>query len=203
MEILIKEISSYLLSLSIALSAVSAQAPFLLPDQPLPEDSSSIHYDVPFYSQFADIYLADWQKLGCGVASMAMVINFYQPGATSVMSLLDQGVGSGAYQRGIGWKHRELAALAGNYGLTSQVYDFYNSDDESAFEKFLDLLKDGPVVISIHNKFDPQATLGHIVVATGFEDGYIIYNDPAGIAGREIPVADFLKGWKRRFIAIS
>jgi predicted double-glycine peptidase len=212
MEILIKELISHLLALSLALNAASAQVPVSLPTQEAqvlvsaglsPEANGAIiHSNVPFYSQFQDISLVEWQKLGCGVASLAMVVNYYKPDSASVMALLNQGIASGAYQDGVGWKHRELAALTNDYGLSNQVHDFYKLSNEAAFDKFLELLKDGPVIVSIHNKFDPRATLGHIVVATGYENGYVIYNDPTYGPEKRISLDCFLNGWKRRLIVV-
>src|SRR3989344_8293245 len=46
---------------------------------------------VPFYSQFSDIRDAKWQKLGCGIADLAMLIEFYKPGMVSVNTLLKEG----------------------------------------------------------------------------------------------------------------
>lgn len=165
--------------------------------------NKSYRYDVPFYSQFRDIELIEWQKLGCGIASLAMVIEYYKPNTVSVMKLLNQAINSGAYQQNIGWKHKELSVLAERYGLVQKSYDLIKSDNETAFAQFLNFLQDGPVVVSIHNKFNPQATLGHIVVITGFENDVIFYNDPAGTEPeRKISTEDFLKGWKKRFIVI-
>lgn len=203
MGILLKELSGYLLTLSLALNAASAQVPAVSPEQEIEPPAVSGNFEVPFYSQFSDITLSEWQKLGCGVASLAMVVNYYNPDSTSVMALLNQVIASGAYQDGVGWKHAELAVLASKYGLSGQVYDFYKLNNEAAFDKFLELLKDGPVIVSIHNKFDPRATLGHIIVATGYENGEIIYNDPTYGPDKRISLDGFLNGWKRRFIFIS
>lgn len=203
MEILLKELGNYLLALSLALNAASAQVPASLPIQEAePLVAEGLSFKVPFYSQFGDINLSEWQKLGCGVASLAMVVNYYKPDSVSVMALLNQGIASGAYQEGVGWKHRELAALANNYGLSNQVFDFYKLSNAAAFDKFLELLRSGPVIVSIHNKFDPNATLGHIVVATGYENGYIIYNDPTYGPEKKISLEGFLNGWKRRLIVV-
>lgn len=202
MEILIKELSNYILALSLTLSAASAQVPVALPDQEIDPPAVTGNFEVPFYSQFQDITLSEWQKLGCGVASLAMVVNYYKPDSASVMALLNRGIASGAYQDSVGWKHAELAALANKYGLSSQVYDFYKLNNEAAFDKFLELLKDGPVIVSIHNKFDPRATLGHIIVATGYENGEVIYNDPTYGPDKRISLDGFLNGWKRRLIIV-
>ncbi|TSC83259.1 MAG: Uncharacterized protein G01um101419_89 [Parcubacteria group bacterium Gr01-1014_19] len=164
-----------------------------------------IHYDnVPFYSQFQDIPQVEWQSSACGIASMAMAMEFYQPKSVSVPKLLLQALDLGAYKPGIGWKHKELSALAELYGLTGKNYDFANLDNQTVFNRFKDFMKVGPVIVSIHNKFNPKATLGHIVVVTGMADGMIFYHDPASgnKIEKKISESDFLKGWKRRFIVV-
>lgn len=169
----------------------------------LSSDTAVRYFDVPFYSQFQDIKNPRWQKEGCGIASLAMVINFYKPNTVSVAKLLDQAISSGAYLKNIGWKHKELSAVAKTYGLAEKSYDLGKLSNSTAFAQFLDFLKSGPVVVSVHNKFDPKATLGHIVVVTGFENDFIYYKDPAGNSKEEkISVKNFLAGWKKRFIIV-
>lgn len=159
--------------------------------------------DVPFYSQLKDIKSLGWQKKGCGVASLAMLIEFYKPGSVSVNKLLEQAIASGAYQKNSGWKHRELALLSKKYGLEGKNYDLSGSDKNVAFTQFKDFLKDGPVIASIYYKFDPKSTIPHLVVINGMEGDTIFYNDPAEKnGGKKISKADFLNGWKKRFIVV-
>ena len=161
------------------------------------------HYDVPFYSQFQDIPGVEWQKKGCGIAALAMAIEFYKPNSVAVMQLLAESIEAGAYQPGIGWKHKQLSSVVENYGLEGKNYDFSKLGNLAAFERMKYFLQDGPVVVSIHNKFNPKATLGHIVVVTGIENGFIHYNDPAGMkVEKKISTSNFLKGWKKRFIVV-
>jgi len=67
-------------------------------------ESSTGH--VPFYSQFKDITDPTWQKVGCGIASLAMLIDYYKP-AVSVDSLLTEGITTGAYITSAGWSHAD------------------------------------------------------------------------------------------------
>ncbi len=161
-------------------------------------------YNVPFHSQLTEIKTYEWQQQGCGIASLAMAIDYYKPNTVSVNKLLTQAIVSGAYVPNVGWKHTELAALAGKYGLVGKTYDFSKTSNQTAFAELKDLLNDGPVIVSIHNKFDPKATLGHIVVVTGLDEQNVYYNNPAlrTPGGSQISIADFLKGWKRRFITV-
>jgi uncharacterized protein YvpB len=73
--------------------------------------------DVPFYSQFKDILSAQWQKVGCGVTSLAMIIDYYDPNTVSVNTLLKQGIAAGAYDTNAGWTYAGLIGLSQKYGL--------------------------------------------------------------------------------------
>lgn len=158
---------------------------------------------VPFFSQFRDIHAAEWQKIGCGVASLAMIIEFYHPGTVSVDTLLREGIASGAYLKNVGWVHRGLALLGERYGLKGTTYDLSNLDMASAFAEFEALLRDGPVIASVFYKFDPKSTIPHLAVIDGIDGDRVFYNDPAAsVGGKEISVTDFKKGWKKRFIVI-
>jgi len=159
--------------------------------------------NVPFYSQIADIQLPEWRKKGCGVASLAMLIEFYKPDTVSVNKLLEQGIASGAYLQDAGWTHRGLVLLAKKYGLDGNNYDLSKLDKAAAFARFKDFLKDGPAIASVYYKFDPKSPIPHLVVINGIYDDVVYYNDPASSAGeKEISVAGFLKGWKKRFIVV-
>ncbi|OGY63684.1 MAG: hypothetical protein A3I89_00655 [Candidatus Harrisonbacteria bacterium RIFCSPLOWO2_02_FULL_41_11] len=158
---------------------------------------------VPFYSQFSDISSPKWQKVSCGIASLAMLIEFYRPGAVSVNELLNEGISSGAFIYGAGWSHNGLVSLAKNYGLTGNVFDLSNLDATAAFVEFKKILENGPVIASVRYKFEPQNPIPHLVVINGIDENTVYFNDPAGAqAGGEIAVSDFLKSWKKRFIAI-
>jgi len=159
--------------------------------------------DVPFYSQFQDIESPEWQKKGCGIASLTMIIDYYESDAVSVNNLLKQAIDAGAYQLNAGWKHRDLVLLSQKYGLDGDNYDLLGSSQKTAFESFIGFLEDGPVIASVHYRFDPKSTIPHLVVIDGIDGDTIYYNDPASDRGKEeISVDDFLKGWKKRFIVV-
>lgn len=158
---------------------------------------------VPFYSQFHDIQPLAWQKVGCGIASLAMVIEYYKPDTVSVNGLLRQAITSGAYNTNAGWIHKDLISLSKKYGLDGTSYDLTKLNNKIAFTQFKKILNDGPVIVSIHYKFDPKSSIPHLVVIDGIENDVIHYNDPALKTGdKTISTADFLKGWKKRFIVI-
>jgi len=195
-----------LVGTSIVASGASLNAPIDIYYNPQNETAINVQTkipDVPFYSQFRDISAIEWQKLSCGIASLAMLIEFYKPGTVAINALLQEGVDAGAYLNGSGWKHRGLALLAGKYGLKGENYDLSNLDIDSAFAQFEAALKNGPIIVSVHYKFDLKSSIPHLAVINGINGNTIYYNDPAGIsAGEKISVQDFIKVWKKRFITV-
>ena len=204
---------SLLIGASAAASGVEINAPIATTTTPSVVVSTAVSRplvgvpDVPFYSQFQDIDRTSWQKVGCGVTSLAMIIDFYHPRErgvrVSVDALLNEGVAAGAYITGAGWSHLGLVRLGERYGLEGKTYDLSKIDSASAFARFEAVLASGPVIASVHYKFDPQSTIPHLVVITGIADGRVFYNDPAGkTSGQSLTTEDFRKAWKKRFIAL-
>ncbi len=174
-----------------------------LPLQNVAVFSSGAIPDVPFYSQFRDIASPRWQKVGCGITSLAMVIDFYKPDAVSVDALLRRGIAAGAYDEDGGWISQGLIRLSQAYGLHGTYDDLTKLDAASAFDAFKNILKDGPVILSVHYQFNPKSMIPHLIVINGIAGDTVYYNDPASkAAGEEISVADFLKGWKKKIIVV-
>ena len=158
---------------------------------------------VPFYSQFIDISSLAWRKKSCGMASLAMIINFYDPGIVSAQKLLEKGIAAGAYMNGVGWTHQGIVSLADRYGLSGDTYDLSNLSKNDAFAQLEDFLVDGPVIASVHYKFNPKSPIPHLVVVNGIDGDNVSLNDPAAKSGGEkISIPDFIAGWKKRFIVI-
>lgn len=159
--------------------------------------------EIPFYSQFQDIHAISWQKVGCGITSLAMIIDYYSTDSISVDSLLKEGITKGAYDKNAGWIHQGLISLSNKYGLQGSGYDVSSLSKEKAFSKLESYLINGPVMVSVHYKFNPKSSIPHIVVLDGIKDDIIYYNDPAAKVGQKtISIADFQKGWKDKFIVI-
>ena len=161
--------------------------------------------EVPFYSQFEDISDPEWQKLGCGIADLAMLIEFYKPGIVSVNALLQEGISAGAFVPGAGWSHKGLAMLARNYGLTgtNATYDFSQLSAGDAFSRLEKFLAEGPVIASVFYRLEPGNPIPHLIVVNGVSDGQVFYNDPAESGpGYEISIPDFQKAWKKRLIVV-
>lgn len=158
---------------------------------------------VPFYSQFADISSTSWQKIGCGITSLAMVIDYYVPDAVSVNGLLKQGIAAHAYQASAGWSHAALIKLSNQYGLSGKGYYLGSESKSAALTALTQAVAEGPVIASIHYKFEPTNPIPHMVVITQIENGMVHYNDPAAKGGdKKIAIAAFQKAWKQKYIVI-
>lgn len=157
--------------------------------------------DVPFYSQFTDITSPNWKKIGCGVASLAMLIEHHNPGKVEVDTLLTEGIKANAYLNNAGWTYAGLIGISKKYGLNGASYDLGGSSMEAAFLRLETALEKGPVMVSVHYTFDPTNPIPHLAIATGIHDGVFYYNDPAEESGGgSIPVAQFKSSWKKRYI---
>lgn len=168
----------------------SSPAPFVVPE-------------VPFYSQFKNIQSPKWQKVGCGVTSLAMIISYYKPDAVSVNALLGKGVAQGAYDKNAGWTYAGLIKLSQEYGLDGDFYDLKELSSKEALDQFRKYSNGGPVIASVHYKFDPTNPIPHLVVINGILGDIVYYNDPASQeGGKQISADDFLKAWKKRFVVM-
>jgi uncharacterized protein YvpB len=158
-------------------------------------------FEVPYYSQFADISSPTWKKVGCGIASLAMLIEFYEPGTVHVDTLLQQGISAGAYLSNAGWTYAGLIGVSHAYGLSGASHDLAGSTLDSAFTTFTNALTKGPVMASVHYTFEPTNPIPHLVIVTGIKGDKLYYNDPArGGAGDSISVTQFKKAWKKRYV---
>lgn len=169
------------------------------------EGTSTPHVDipeVPFYSQFTDITSGEWQKVGCGVTSLAMVVDYYKP-AVLVDTLLKEGIALGAYDKNAGWTYKGLIGVSQKYGLDGKSYDLAGVGSNASLAELEKYVKGGPVIASVHYKFDPKSTIPHLVVIDAIKGDIVYYNDPAAKTGnKQISTDDFLKAWKKRFIVI-
>jgi len=160
-------------------------------------------HTVPFYSQFTDISAPEWQKIGCGIASLAMLIDFYKPGEITVDGLLEEGIAANAYVSSAGWSHAGLIGLAKSYGLSGEAVYMTDQSMSSAFSTLEEALEEGPVMVSVHYTFKPTNPIPHLVIVTGVDNGEVYYNDPAEKSGGgSISIEQFQSAWKKRYIAI-
>ncbi len=160
-------------------------------------------YSVPSFSQISDISSVSWKQKGCGVADVAMIVEFYKPNTTSVQKVLEEGIKSGAYVKNVGWSHQGLASLALKYGLVGKTVDLSVEKNTTALKEFKEIVEEGPVIASIHRGFNPKSPNGHLIVVTGFDDELVYYNDPGKHYGiKTVAMTDFVKGWKKKLIVI-
>jgi predicted double-glycine peptidase len=186
----ISPVAAFFLVFSAPLSAVAASQWAVAP--------------VPFYSQFSDISAPKWQKVGCGITDLAMIIDYYKPGAVTAESLLHEGIAADAYDYSAGWKYQGLIDLSKRYGLTGSYYSVRDLSDSAAFARLTADVQKGPVIVSVHYQFNPKSTIPHLVVIDGIVGDTVYYNDPAAKAGQKtIAADDFLKAWKKRVIVIG
>lgn len=158
-------------------------------------------FSVPFYSQLTDISAPAWKKIGCGIASLAMLIKYYNPDSfTSVDTILNEGIAIDAYSSA-GWTYAGLIKVSHKYGLDGTTHDFGDSSMDVAFAALEKALALGPVMASVHYTFTPTNPIPHLVIVNGIKGDTLFYNDPAEPSGNgSIPVAQFKSSWKKRYI---
>lgn len=155
---------------------------------------------VPFFSQFTDISSPEWQGVGCGIASLGMIMEYYKPGTVSVDALLADGIKKGAYSD-VGWTYKGLISVSSAYGFTGESHDL--AGNANAFTSFKEAVRQGPVIASVYYTFQPGNPIPHLVVVTKIEGDTVYYNDPAEKkGGGTISVDAFTKAWKKRYIEI-
>jgi hypothetical protein len=158
---------------------------------------------VPFYSQFRDISAPSWQKVGCGIASLAMIIDFYAGEVEPVDALLNRGIAANAFLSNAGWIHAGLINLSKPYGLNGKTVSWAHLSTDGAFAELKKALAEGPVMASVHYTFEPTNPIPHLVVITGVEGGKVFYNDPAEASGGgSLSIEKFNRAWKKRYIEI-
>lgn len=165
-------------------------------------DAPGHAFVVPFFSQFTDITSTFWKGKSCGIAGLAMLIEYYNPGSlASVDSLLEEGVRENAYITNVGWAYAGLIEISRKYGLDGTAYDLGEQDVDTAFLAFIEALSRGPVMASVHYTFVPTNVIPHLVIITGIEGDMLRYNDPAEPTGGGIvSVLQFKSSWKKRYI---
>ena len=193
-------------SATVLLATLMSEEEMLENLQEIPVQSRVVARDVPtvpFYSQFADISSPTWQKVGCGIASLAMLIDFYAGEVESVDALLNRGIATNAYLNNAGWIHAGLINLSKPYGLNGQTVSWAHLGTDGAFAELKKALADGPVMASVHYTFEPTNPIPHLVVITGVADGKVFYNDPAEASGGgSLSIEKFQRAWKKRYIEI-
>ena len=196
-------INYILTSLFLSASGIFSSVPLQNNLSSIIESPVIVESEVPFFSQFNDISSPEWKKIGCGIASLGMIIEYYNHDNISIDKLLNEGISSGAYLNGAGWIHQGLINLSNQYGLEGKTVSFSSDTNEVAFSKFKNILEEGPVIVSVHYTFDPQNPIPHLVVINKIDGDKVYYTDPAETSGgKTISTEKFLSSWKKRLIVI-
>lgn len=169
-----------------------------------------MHHRVPAYSQHLDVHDVRWQPRACGIVSLKAVIDYWQNttlrNRPTIAQLIKEGLKKDGYIPGVGWKHKTLAKLAAHHGLRGRHFDWHELSPENALEKLLVYFAKGPIIASIHKNFRLKGS-GHLVVIKGIDTKRIFYNDPdartKSAISRSVTLSRFLRGWKRRVIAVT
>ncbi len=158
---------------------------------------------VPFYSQFTDISAPEWRGVSCGIASLAMLIEYYTDDSVNADVLLAQGVARKAFLKDAGWTHGGLIGLSQAYGLDGESVSLAHLGMNDAFAALENEVEEGPVMVSVHYTFEPTNPIPHLVVVADVKDGTVYYNDPAEKGGGgTISIEKFERAWKKRYISI-
>lgn len=168
-----------------------------------------MYFSVPAYSQYVDVKNRAWKRRSCGIVALKMVLDFLAPKRATTLTLprlIRARTRAHAYIRNVGWSHAGLARIAMRYGFRSKKHDWSSKAPKSAFRSALRALRRGPVIASVYRNLKPGSS-GHLVVITGFENNIVFYSDPDSktrhAIPRKVPLAKFLKGWKRRIITVQ
>ncbi len=172
--------------------------------------------EVPFYSQFADVTLTEWQERACAPTCLKMVIDYLSDNNSKLSTddLIKEGLEIGAYQDGVGWIHAGLLRIAHNHGICGYNEEFRSRDKEfenilveKGIEKIRKTLEsDVPVIISCSKNFD-EVHKFHQVVIVGFDENGFYYHEPhekdsAG-ANRFVDAETFRTHWRKFAIFLS
>lgn len=155
-----------------------------------------VRYALPFHTQrvTAENFQSEgyptleeglsWTARSCGIASVRMVLDGVRiarglPPCPSQGEMLRRGLALGGYKEGVGWIHRALADLAGEFGLVGEALRGRTISDLQA-----ELDAGRPCVVSVTPRFaagemgEDGAILGrggHLVAVYGYgsEDGVL------------------------------
>ena len=154
---------------------------------------------------------SDWHHRACGVASLKMLMDYWQSQNTQNQSaatndLLLQGLELNAYQENIGWKHVGLVNLAKKFGYKGYNQDLAMITDSRAWDELLQDLQKYPLIVSVHSNFDKENKDGHLLVLAGIDNKEIYIYDPVELSKesglKKISIEKFQNAWKKRYLAI-
>jgi hypothetical protein len=164
------------------------------------KDSMKKILPVPYISQYSNSFDEDWKNRSCGIASIAMLLGFYNLDDSSPMNLVHEGIAIGGYCNN-GWFHESLVRILRNHGVNAYAQEFRSVSvdyEQKTFSKnpFEQKMIDGglskiikeidgghPVLISVKPGFNGNKE-NHLVLIIGYDfsdkkENFIIH-DPNG-----------------------
>ena len=169
--------------------------------------------DEVLLSQYLDLKNKNWQKAGCGVVSLLMLMRYLQAGGKnsnqrlpSADKLYQVGLNRRAYIKGVGWRHSGLVGLAKIYGFkNTKRYDLSKMSFDQSLTKLKLELKTDPVLVSVFSKYEPGRG-GHLVVLLSLSKTVAEVLDPdtkvQSAVYRKLSAQKFLSAYKSRFITV-
>lgn len=170
---------------------------------------------LDYHSQWRDVVREEWRPRACGIAVLAMMLEYAKPGRDipDLDRLIDDAVARGAHDPAIGWIHARLIALANEFdvALESRVYRAKAADEEEHLaskglaEIAVELSALRPVIASVRRGFSDAGT-PHMVVLSGagedVEGKYFLVHDPdskseEGAQYRRVSREQFEKNWRK------
>ena len=166
---------------------------------------------VAYYSQYDSEIPEEWKKRSCGIVALRMALSQKRENdIQSSWGLVQEGVSSGAYIEGVGWKHAGLVDLAKKHGAQAFRREF-----RSWFLKTFYFLAEQHLVMSLKRGVVPIVSLTvpdkndtHLVPLIGYNETGFIYHEPAAYTSEEgsekhISYADFKKRWRKLAIFVG
>lgn len=166
---------------------------------------------VAYYSQYDSEIPEEWKKRSCGIVALRMALSQKRENdIQSSWGLVQEGVSSGAYMEGVGWKHAGLVDLAKKHGAQAFRREF-----RSWFLKTFYFLAEQHLVMSLKRGVVPIVSLTvpdkndtHLVPLIGYDETGFIYHEPAAHTSEEggakhISYADFKKRWRKLAIFVG
>lgn len=177
-------------------------------------ESRGMRHEVPYFSQYDESIPEEWRDRSCGITALRMALGAALPGQTlpSVTELIEEGIESGAYIEGVGWRHDGLVKLAKQYGANAYRGE-YRIRGQSRLPQFLKAAYEHVLFLkglsTVHNVVSRGGVPIVSVTVPGKRDTHLIplvgYGEEGGQTGfyYHEPAAEVGSGGEYRFMSIA
>lgn len=164
-----------------------------------------IKLDVPYFSQFLDVGMAEQRPRACGMVCAYMVLNFFGAETVPLDELIAAGERDGGYSPA-GWVHNYLVKVIQGHGFSCERREKMSDNDVELFHQAI--LEGNPVIVSVARVLFDQRDF-HMVVLTGVREnekgepeGFFYHNpwELQRIEHRYVPIAHLISSWRRMAI---